>query len=46
MVAWKGYGPESNSWAYAEDFVHGIQVDWARYNQAHNLEIQLKDLRL
>ena len=46
LVAWKGYGPEHNSWAYAEDFVHGIQVDWARYNLAHNLTVQLKDLRL
>ena len=43
---WKGYGPEWDTWQFAEDFVQGVQTDWITYNKKNGISVQVKDLKL
>ena len=43
---WKGYGPEWDTWQFAEDFVHGVQTDWIAYNKKNGINVQVKDLKV
>ena len=43
---WRGFGPDQDTWEYAESFVHGIQTDWLAYNKKNRLTVQVQDLHV
>ena len=43
---WRNYGPEEDTWEFAENFVHGVQTDWIMYNKKHGIDVHMKDLKI